>query len=393
MVKNIKMNKQSMTTESGRSMVEMLGTLAIIGVLSIGGIAGYNLGMEKQRANELLEASLQRAYTVSAQLLSGRNASLVEFNHDTKKAGGEFATTIGTPANNQFGIQIQNVNQNVCKALVRSITDNSPLRGVTLTGTQKNITEDDCQETNNLTLFYNENMTPTGNVNFTDPACAGVTCEGNLTCFHGECKCSDGTFPCGTECCAEGTYCVRDGEDNKAYICVAPAVEKGGCASNSDCTSDQYCKFSGGSCAGPTGGTCTDKGTLENNFTPYTVAGLEIYKSSSGMNWWNAKNLCQAHGKQLVTMADLGMSDQAGKSSCYFDHSKTTDKRLQCTCSGDESCTQIASELYTIGTSGYLWLADNSKANSCDARYISLSGGHVLNGLRNVNSPNYALCR
>ena len=27
--------------ESGRSMVEMLGVLAIIGVLSIGGIAGY----------------------------------------------------------------------------------------------------------------------------------------------------------------------------------------------------------------------------------------------------------------------------------------------------------------------------------------------------------------
>ena len=41
MVKNIKMNKQQMTTESGRSMVEMLGVLAIIGVLSIGGIAGY----------------------------------------------------------------------------------------------------------------------------------------------------------------------------------------------------------------------------------------------------------------------------------------------------------------------------------------------------------------
>ena len=29
--------------ESGRSMVEMLGVLAVIGVLSIGGIAGYTL--------------------------------------------------------------------------------------------------------------------------------------------------------------------------------------------------------------------------------------------------------------------------------------------------------------------------------------------------------------
>ena len=39
--------------ESGRSMVEMLGVLAIIGVLSVGGIAGYTHSMKKYRANEL----------------------------------------------------------------------------------------------------------------------------------------------------------------------------------------------------------------------------------------------------------------------------------------------------------------------------------------------------
>ncbi len=40
------------TNESGRSMVEMLGVLAIIGVLSIGGIAGYVLAMRRHMANE-----------------------------------------------------------------------------------------------------------------------------------------------------------------------------------------------------------------------------------------------------------------------------------------------------------------------------------------------------
>ncbi|MBS6473139.1 MAG: hypothetical protein KH347_02690 [Acetobacter sp.] len=33
------------TNESGRSMIEMLGVLAIIGVLSVGGIAGYSQAM------------------------------------------------------------------------------------------------------------------------------------------------------------------------------------------------------------------------------------------------------------------------------------------------------------------------------------------------------------
>ena len=32
-----------MKNESGRSMVEMLGVLAIIGVFSVGGIAGYTI--------------------------------------------------------------------------------------------------------------------------------------------------------------------------------------------------------------------------------------------------------------------------------------------------------------------------------------------------------------
>ena len=40
--------------ESGRSMVEMLGVLAIIGVLSIGGIAGYTQAMKKYRVNEAI---------------------------------------------------------------------------------------------------------------------------------------------------------------------------------------------------------------------------------------------------------------------------------------------------------------------------------------------------
>ena len=42
--------------ESGRSMVEMLGVLAIIGVLSVGGIAGYKTAIKKHQSNELANA-------------------------------------------------------------------------------------------------------------------------------------------------------------------------------------------------------------------------------------------------------------------------------------------------------------------------------------------------
>ena len=44
-----------MKSENGRSMVEMLGVLAIIGVLSIGAIAGYSKAMMKYKLNKHAE--------------------------------------------------------------------------------------------------------------------------------------------------------------------------------------------------------------------------------------------------------------------------------------------------------------------------------------------------
>lgn len=41
--------------EKGRSMIEMLGVLAIIAVLTVGGIAGYSKAMEKWKINKTLE--------------------------------------------------------------------------------------------------------------------------------------------------------------------------------------------------------------------------------------------------------------------------------------------------------------------------------------------------
>ncbi len=41
--------------QNGRSMIEMLGVLAIIGVLSVGGIAGYSKAMQKYRINKTIE--------------------------------------------------------------------------------------------------------------------------------------------------------------------------------------------------------------------------------------------------------------------------------------------------------------------------------------------------
>ena len=40
---------------AGRSMIEMLGVLAIVGVLSVGGIAGYSKAMEKWKIDRMID--------------------------------------------------------------------------------------------------------------------------------------------------------------------------------------------------------------------------------------------------------------------------------------------------------------------------------------------------
>ncbi len=42
-------------SQFGRSMIEMLGVLAIVGILSAGGIAGYSMAMQSHKTNALIE--------------------------------------------------------------------------------------------------------------------------------------------------------------------------------------------------------------------------------------------------------------------------------------------------------------------------------------------------
>ena len=73
------------TNESGRSMVEMLGVLAIIGVLSVGGIAGYSKAMNKYKINKttdqvsMLVANLRTLFSTQGNYDGLDNAAAVNF--------------------------------------------------------------------------------------------------------------------------------------------------------------------------------------------------------------------------------------------------------------------------------------------------------------------------
>lgn len=194
------------------------------------------------------------------------------------------------------------------------------------------------------------------------------------------------------------------GADSSTYTCVKPTS---GCTKNSDCKdaegnvdTTKYCKLTALQCTGPTGGTCTDKGELDdtNDFTVKTLnlpgGDLTVYKGGN-MNWWSAFNLCQAHGKQMVTMSDLGIADSGTNTVCFFGKTHVSYATSPCICNGgsDSDCSATNAAIRgAFGTSDYLWLAES--ATSCFARFVSLGAGGVLARPGNRHKTDYsALCR
>ena len=103
----------NLKSQSGRSMVEMLGVLAIIGVLSIGGIAGYTMAMNRFRANEILNYASQVAVMAQTKNAGqGGKADLSDLNLEADDAQG---VTIEA---NRFGhVKLTNVPENVVTAI------------------------------------------------------------------------------------------------------------------------------------------------------------------------------------------------------------------------------------------------------------------------------------
>ena len=86
--------------QSGRSMVEMLGVLAIVGVLSVGGIAGYSMAMSKFKITKTIDQvqtiitnmrtlyASQRKYTALSASAAYNMGILTDETYDSTKGQG-----------------------------------------------------------------------------------------------------------------------------------------------------------------------------------------------------------------------------------------------------------------------------------------------------------------
>lgn len=160
--------------ESGRSMVEILGTLAIIGVLSIGGIAGYSYGMDKHKANETLQEVRLKAIDILAQF-NQRNGEGI--NIDSWEPKTSTGYTIGLEEGT-IGIQIEEVEQRVCEFMSDGIANEAAVKINTVIYEDNN-TPVACGEKNTMVFYFDEKGSEDGcNGPIVDDECQ--PCVGNL---------------------------------------------------------------------------------------------------------------------------------------------------------------------------------------------------------------------
>ena len=127
--------------QSGRSMVEMLGVLAIIGVLSVGGIAGYSKAMAKFKLSKAMDqvsnvvTNIRTLYSgqpnysgltttvaiqmgaIGAEMLNGKKTTSASEAFNAFNGGVYVAASTGTNAGQSFFVTFTGLGKEACVAL------------------------------------------------------------------------------------------------------------------------------------------------------------------------------------------------------------------------------------------------------------------------------------
>ena len=228
------------TAETGRSMVEILGVLAIIGVLSIGGIYGYTFAMDKYRANDIVYEVNLRATDVwhkyQEQPLPDPSEDGTDFDEFPDMTGTGYPIYMTSHPDVAFKTYVEGVSSRVCKNVV-NMNLNGIVKGIQFvqvaqgegdlvkyTGNASICGED---ETDNLivfTSFLDSENNEAGTGQSGDPCVEDMDCSspcGNATCDTDKMTCKNSCT--GTN----KPICYDNGETGTCVECMV----------NQDCSS------------------------------------------------------------------------------------------------------------------------------------------------------------
>lgn len=232
--------------ESGKSMLEMLGVLILMGLLVILGAKGYNMAMERVASVRILDEVNRRSILYSQQMISSVTISEFDSSELPEAIAGGYTFSARPLADGFFTITVEHVEKEVCEHII-DLNMKSVLRlrvdGQLFTG-DKSI----CPKNNaSLEYIFSKFLTPCEDCLEKVQSCASTAdCEANYECQNGACYCA---ILCGEACCPSGQVCVNGAcsvtqggtgdQDCNNGICFSDGIC--GCRSWHDCNEESYC--------------------------------------------------------------------------------------------------------------------------------------------------------
>ena len=316
----MKQDRMTEKNESGRSLTEMLGVLAVMGVLTIGAIAGFNYAMNKQRANATVNYVNQLAIEGSRQMLAGSNhLSLLDYPDKTPSGYGVELGLL-SDTNAYFEVYVQDVPEAVCSQ-IQAMSEG--WRGLDTLWINKD--GKDCnKETNTMSFIFTDSLSrgTSGTRCTSDEGCTG--CQ---TCQRGFCTDTDSVCPGDTPNCVSGsceTCLAGEFQDNKGKCHKCNESKTVWVADKAECDKCHGTRV----CNGTTSYPCDTKATLY---------------------WGVQQEACQACGNRYVTNA----ADNGTGSCDYCDGTVITAENGEQFCHGN--CPE-----------GEIWV--RSKCEPCDGK-------------------------
>ena len=206
--------------QSGRSMVEILGTLAVMGVLSIGGIMGYSYGMDRYKVNATINDINLRMMDLITQTINHPNSDIKLSNEWGNKGTiypMDISEIIYDDGTSEYALEVNDVPKQVCEMVFNDLISSYSIEiGENHYDNIIGISDNVCDEENTM-LFYPQKCSgkdENGNC---------IVCADGLEWFDsvGECRLPNGCpedYPALRPYCGE-TVCKK---------CEAPAYLKDG---------------------------------------------------------------------------------------------------------------------------------------------------------------------
>ena len=225
-------------TNHGRTLLEMLGVLAIVGILSIAALVGFTYAMNKHRANE----------TIYDVMLRGTNVPMVDENYASKPSGHEFTfpdLPSGTyypmvtkkDSGSSYYVEATGVTYRVCEMILKMnptdidqiVVNNSVYTGDSdICGTTDGLAMKFCfGEDGTICNGTGGGGSGSGSGSGTEDPCDGIDCGSHGVCNNGVCDCTNGYK--GVHCemppvCTADEDCA-DGEVCTNYECICPPLD------------------------------------------------------------------------------------------------------------------------------------------------------------------------